>query len=147
MKLNWKYFIIGLNGVIIIGVVIAVLYSLTQKYDLVEPDAYEKGLKYQKQIDKIHRTARLPGKITLNSSQDFVDLTFPKIFNFNDLSGKIKFYRPASAADDFEIPLQPDANGVQNIPMSGREKGYWKVMIDWKVKDSAYFFEDDVMVR
>jgi len=144
---NWKLFIITLNIVIVCGLVGMALYSFTQNFELVDKDYYAKGVKYQQQINKINRTNKLSGKVVINPGKDEVAVYFPKLFNFKKVDGNIEFYRPSSASKDFSVPVKLDSIGLQKISFADKAKGFWVVKIDWRENDSAFFHEEEILLR
>lgn len=143
---NWKLFIIVLNLVVVGSMVSFVIYSTTIKNDLVEADYYQKGLKYQKQIDKIERSAKLNENVRIEIVNSVVNVYFPKMRHSSLPSGKINFYRPSAKEKDFSVPVSPLNDNKQSISFKGKDKGMWIVKIDWSDEGFDYYYEEEILI-
>lgn len=115
-----------------------------QHIDLVESDYYEKGLDYQKQINRIELGNRMAPVVELNISDNSVIVDFSLSANDNDLKGTILFYRPSDAGLDFEIPLKLDKSGRQGVLDSRLRAGNWMVKIAWQSGQDFYYSEHQI---
>lgn len=133
-----------------IGFVIFVLGCIAfvafRRYDLVEPDYYEKGLEYQKQLGKIRPTAADSPVISHDENTHMLTLSFPKERSASIDSGSILFFRPSDAKLDFQVNMSLDSNNQQQIDDKRLRKGFWRLKIDWFSEGKNYYFEDVLLI-
>jgi hypothetical protein len=126
----WPYAIIGWFLIFGSGMAAWVVVAVRNDPDLVRPDYYEQEIGYQKQIDRLNRTAALPksASVTHDTADGQVVIHVPVE---STTSGTIHFYRPSDAKLDFELPLRLDAGGIQRVPAEKLAGGLWKVRVQW----------------
>ncbi|MBM2816024.1 MAG: cbb3-type cytochrome c oxidase maturation protein CcoH [Ignavibacteria bacterium] len=122
--------------VLITGIII----SLNINEDLVEPDYYTKGLKFQTQIDKTIRGKMPNVQPEIGINNNILTITFPT----NNTSGIIRFMRNDNKATDFSVKISIDSTNRQNFDFSHRKRGLWLVKIDWQIADSTYYIEKEI---
>lgn len=136
MKWNWgtRLAIFALGFMIFVVTMVVIISR--QDVPLVEENYYEKGLKYQQEIDNQN---------ALDTAVK-VDLVNGNVRVSNQsaamLEGNLKFYRPSDAAMDINtdsIRLEPGS--VSLFPMTDLEKGKWKVRFTWIKEGKSYFRE------
>ena len=144
MKRNpWPYAIIAYFVVFISGVVTWVTFAIRNDDQLVRPDYYEHEIRYQKQIDRVHRTARVKSEIQTaydHSSQKF-SITLPVQTDRANAKGEIHFYRPSDSKLDRRFDLAIDPELTQALDVTGLKPGLWKVFVTWNDRGEDYFFE------
>jgi hypothetical protein len=113
------------------------------KVDLVSEDYYGQELRYQETINKMNRSA----KIDWMQDSTFVVLKFPEGVRRDVINGKIEFYRPSDSARDFSIPIKLDENGNQRLQRDLFITGLYKIKIDWKLKGTDYYTEEDIYIQ
>lgn len=118
-----------------------------RRYDLVEPDYYEKGLAYQKQLSKIQPSLENRPVIEYDKLMAELSLTFPYASAANIDSGSILFFRPANSQQDFLININLDIDGRQQIHDDRLIRGYWRLKINWHSAAKNYYFEDVLLVE
>ncbi len=147
MKLNWGSGIGAVYILFVIATLAVVFIFMNQDVALESKDYYEKGIKYQEQIKKDENTKNLPEQLDISVSAVNVIITFPKIFKSQQIAGEIKFYRPSNSALDFSTPINADSSNSQSILLSSLKKGLWKIKIDWRVGETLYYNEKNIMVN
>ncbi len=147
MKLNWGTGIF-LTFVIFVAVTLAMVYVfMNQDVNLVTDDYYQKELEYQNHIETIKRTNKLPEKLEIKTNRNAIVIKFPTLFHQKSITGNIFFYRPSDRKRDMTFPIVLNDNNEQIISTSPLIKGLWKVQVEWKNNDSAYFNEKEIMVN
>ncbi len=141
LKFNWGTGIVISMLVFMIATTGMMILFINQKVDLVTDNYYDKELKFQQQIDKVNNTNNLKEKIELKYESQFVKIKFPQSYVELNPAGELFFYRPSDNKKDFKIPLGIDSTGIQVIPFSSFDKGYWKVQLHWSMQSSEYFNE------
>lgn len=139
----WPYAIIA--WFVIFGAALAawITFAVRQKTDLVRADYYEEEVHYQRQLDRLNRTAAIRSEVTVNhdAMKREVTLLLPAGHRAPRPVGQIHFYRPSDAALDFQVPLAVDAAGLQRIGTGAMRGGLWKVRVQWSAAGHDYFFE------
>jgi hypothetical protein len=143
----WPYAIIGWFLLFGSGMAAWVVVAARNDPDLVRADYYEQEIAYQKQIDRLNRTAAMRGEVSV--AYDFargrVTLQIPKSHLSTPLQGQIHLYRPSDAKLDFELPLEVDANGSQRIATGQLRGGLWKLRVQW-TSGGQEFYHDQSLV-
>ncbi len=124
------------------------IFSGTQRTDLVEKDYYQKEMAYQGQIDRIERVRKHQAKISwhIRSGPELV-LALPMKFIMKQTRGEIHFYRPSDARMDQRIPLQVGEDGKQIIDLRQFAKGKWVMKISWRVNNDEYYDQQEIFIR
>jgi len=147
-KSPWPLGITIVYGSFVLFLLAWLLYATSRKVDLVTPDYYAQQIKYQEYIDKMERTkalGRTPG-LQYEKKNKQLKLTFSK----EDTSlaqGIITLFRPSNAALDFQEDLRLDENGVQLVSFSRREKGLWRLKVDWQHGENLFYHEEAFVVH
>lgn len=118
-----------------------VFFASSQKVDLVSEDYYKQELQYQQHIESVKRTGADAKKLTWNVASDgsTIDFQIPTA-----ATGTITFYRPSTSKLDKSFAIGPAADGVQRIPVTAIERGFWKVKVSWKENENSYYEEADL---
>lgn len=144
----WPYAITGWMLLFGTGMAAWVVVAVRNDPELVRPDYYEQEIAYQKQIDRLSRTAAMHGdvSVTYESARQLVALRLPSSLLVGTPTGTIHFYRPSNAKLDFELPLAVDAVGTQQIPAAKLQAGLWKVRIAWTSGGQEYFHDQSLVL-
>ena len=146
-----KMWPVGLTVFIVVMVISSLFFVYYTKHlntDLVTEEYYQKGLKYQEQIDRIKRANIPANEVTwkfLDDKKSLV-LSFPKDSADSKISGNITFYRPSDASLDKIIPLQISENNKQIINLENISKGYYRIKVFWSRNDQEFYFEDKIVL-
>lgn len=130
-------------SIYVIGVLVFVGFSTTQKINLVSKDYYPKEVEYQKQIDKLKNTKKLRESILISQKDGKLQFQFPEDMH-SDVSGEIVFYRPADYEFDLKYTIQLDSNGFQEIESDELLKGKYTIKIDWTHNQIGYYMEEGI---
>ena len=147
LKLNWGFGIAAVYILFLVGTLIMVMIFMNQDVSLESKDYYVKGIKYQEEIDKMKRSKELPEQLRISVEQNSIVFTFPKIFNNEELTGKIYFNRPSDDSKDLTVNVQADSTSKQFIPTLNISKGLWKIRVDWSGRGNSYLDQKIVMVN
>jgi hypothetical protein len=144
---NWGKGIFVFYGLFVLLLVAFLFFSLGQKYELVEDDYYDKSVDYQNQIDKIDRATRLDSNFRTELTGRIYKLSFPSDFESNSLSGEITFFRPSDATKDKKVKIPPMVGNSHSVNLSVLDAGLWIAKIDWKYRDSTFYYEEEIILR
>lgn len=143
----WPYAITAWMLLFGTGMAAWVVVAVRNDPELVRPDYYEQEIAYQKQIDRLSRTAAVRGEVSVayDLTKGQVALRIPTAHLADKTTGVIHFYRPSNAKLDFDVPLAVDASGTQNVPTTKLQAGLWKVRVSW-TSGGQEFFHDQSLV-
>lgn len=149
MKISWGVKIIITFAVFAAGVFTMVAVSMMNDTDLVSENYYEQEIKYQDQIDLLNKSAHLNESVILTQEGNELILNVSELEKEgeNSYEGNILFYRGSDAKKDFDIPFNPDNNGIQKINAEKLAKGYWKVSLKLNKNGEDYFVEKKIFVN
>lgn len=132
------------------GLVFGSMYfMLNSKIDLVHEDYYAQEVAFQDHIDKrnqTHNEGKIPA-FDIDRELRLMTIGFaydPKVDQ--EPQGTIHFFRPSNKELDQELEVAVDRSGRMLIPLSMLQHGYWRVRIDWKEGETAYFHEEAIQV-
>jgi hypothetical protein len=142
--MNWGYKIMFVYLGFVAFMLTLVLFTYSVNVDLVAKDYYKQELAYEKEINKQRNFRALTHKPFISYDADNKIL----VLTMNNLTDKgvIWLFRPSDKGRDLKIPLQPDAQGRQYIPVTNLDKGLWRIKIDWQYSQKAYFMEEKLAI-
>ncbi len=143
IKFNWGTGIFIFIVLFIITMIGIIIFSFNQKVNLVTPEYYPKGVKYEDHITKVKNTSLLKDKIHLERTDDKIILSFPDEFTADEISGTVQFYYVTDFEKDYKFAIKLNEDRKQNIQIKGFAAGRYILKIDWKDGNKAYFQEID----
>ncbi|HVU94148.1 MAG TPA: FixH family protein [Puia sp.] len=129
------------------GISYMVYRCMQTPVDLVSKDYYKDELAYQQVIDGSRHANALSTMPRLAATEAGLRLQLPVEMKQKTLTGRIRFYCPANAARDREIPLSPDAECRQDIPKDVLSPGQYTVSISWDAGGINYFSQQSLTIR
>jgi hypothetical protein len=137
----WPLGVFGALGIFLFGTIALIVVASAQKTDLVSRDYYEQELKYQARIESISRAQKLGDRagIAFERADRTLAISLPPEHVRAGLQGRIEFYRPSSAGLDRQLPLAPNAGGVQSVNLTNLPRGLWEVRVTWTVQNQEYW--------
>ncbi|WP_372752668.1 FixH family protein [Labilibaculum sp.] len=145
-KLSWGTKLAIGASIYVIGILIFVGFSTTQKINLVSKDYYPKEVEYQTQIDKIKNAKELPESIVITQEHGKIKFQFPSGMH-HDITGEIIFYRPADYESDIKTAILIDENGVQELDSEQLLQGMYTIKIEWKHAGVGYYKEEAIYLN
>lgn len=148
----WPVAIIGWFVIFTTFTVVIVTYLSRQKTELVQTDYYDDEIRYQEQLDRLNRTQKLkePVSVIYDAGKSTIAVTLPVARQNpgapNNITGRIRLYRPANESLDKEIQLAPDSAGSQIIDTRNLAAGLWKVRVYWTMNGEDYYFNQPIQV-
>ncbi len=144
----WPYAIIAWFVLFVSGMAAWAVVAMRQNVELVRPDYYEEEIQFQRQLDRVTRTAALSGQVSIqrDPAGQAIELRLPPAHAGKAVEGRIQFYRPSNARLDFERPLSLGEGGAQRIGTEGMPSGLWKVRVRWKVDGEEYYHDQSVVL-
>jgi hypothetical protein len=123
-----------------------VVVSMRQDISLVADDYYAQEIQYQSRIDDINNYKALgsPLNIKYLKANQTAEVAIPQ--GDENTKGTIVFFRPSDARFDFEQSIALDSNGQQQLDLSGKVPGLWKIKVAWTDNGKAYFDEQNIVL-
>ena len=143
-RLNWGHKLVIFAVLFMLFISTMVYYMYNQHVELVEPDYYEKGIKYQDEIDKHSAIKGLDHAIKFDSIKK--ELVFETAMGGN-VTGTLKFYRPSDSKMDNQIPFTLNEEGRFVYNVSSLAKGPWKFTFEWKVGTQTMAVEKELTLK
>lgn len=141
MKISWGTGIVIVIIIFMAITIATVIFMMNQDVDLVSGDYYEKGIKYQEQIDLVNRSQKLAANVNMQWTGNMFEISFPDDYDNQSITGEIFFYRPSDAKKDFKLPLSLN-EGFQFVPVQGLEKGLWRVQLNWNLNNKENYYSE-----
>lgn len=145
--MNWGKGIILTIIIFVAGTAVMMIIAMNSPSELVIKNYYEKGIKYQEQIERINRTNALQEKVNMEFTDVAMLIKFPSAFTPEKIKGEALFYRPSDAKEDFKIPLKIDSSRTMIISTDKLEKGLWKLELSWGTDSSDYYSEMSFTIK
>jgi hypothetical protein len=142
-KLNWGTKLGMMASLYVIGVLIFVGFSTTQKINLVSKDYYPSGVKHQDQINKIKNAHHMQNPVVIEELDDAIQIIFPEEMR-TGVNGKVVLYRPADYESDMKFKLKLDDNGIYSLSTDQLLNGRYTLKLDWTHKDVPYYKEEAI---
>lgn len=143
MKFNWGTGIVT-AFILFIGFIVFLVIKMNTneiyRHDLVTEDYYKKELEYQQKLDNAAAAKAKNYSIELKQYQEGLWIGFPESINDTDVSGSVFMYNPSNKKLDFTSPIKLEDSKML-IPSRFLVEGRWDVEINWKVKESPYYYK------
>ena len=143
--MNWGYKILAVYIVFVIGILLLVLKTSTEKNDLVTTDYYAKELMYQQKIDESKRTNDLSAAPVIQFNGTRLQVHFPKEFAQKKLHGDILLYCPADEKRDVQQKFDvDDTELLMTLPPT--KSGMYEMQISWEAAGVKYYFTQKIFI-
>ncbi|MFB9057490.1 FixH family protein [Mariniflexile ostreae] len=146
MKINWGTGIVLAFVAFISFIMYFVVTMLVDKKyetELVVEDYYGQELKFQADLDKLNHANTLTENIKYEKTTEGIRFTFPKDFDYKNITGNVFLYRPSNKQLDFESAISL-SDPYLLIPDKRLVDGRWNIMIDWQYKGNFYLFKQSI---
>ena len=124
-----------------------VIFASRQKNGPMREDYYDQEIRFQKQIERVQRSAPVlaDADINYNRAGELVTVRLPSVKQSN-VDGTVSFYRPSDASLDTSVTLGLDVAGEQTVSVRSLSAGLWKVRVQWKMLGRS-FFEKPIVIK
>jgi hypothetical protein len=147
MKINWGTKLAFFTIVFMVFIVTLVTIIMKQNVPLVEDDYYEKGLKYQQEIDNstnydslvVFKITEIENAEGIKEKVLQISHTKPEVIN----GAKISFYRPSNKDLDKTIDTDLFPNKMEVYTLNPLQTGKWKISLTWMEGEKKYTIEKD----
>lgn len=138
--MNWGRSILLVYVAFVVIMLVMVVKSFSNGFDMVSEDYYADELKYQDRIDATNNAAPFADSIDVAVGQRSIDIRFPASLAGIE-GGEAYFYKPSNAKEDLRSALKPDANGMQQFQKSEFSEGVYRLKMTWTMQDKQYYVE------
>ena len=104
-----------------------------QNVDLVRADYYEAAAGFDNQMLRQQNSKLYPVNWEYDKTTGLMEINFPETYKQANKKGRIFFYRPSDASQDFEIVIEPTEDNSLTIMLEDVLKGFWRIEIQWTV--------------
>ena len=144
MKINFGFATIAAYIVFVGSMVTFAIKVSQQNYDLVTEKYYDKAVNFQQEINARNNGVSREAKISLAYDQDSNSLSVTSV---DDIQGRLLFYKPDNARNDFEISFTAKGGESNAIPLKKLQHGKWRIKADWNCGGQLCYAEKDIYVK
>ena len=145
MKIHWGYKIMIVYLFFVVGMVVLVIKSTMQKFELVQPDYYADELKYQTVIDASQRAKNFQVALNVQKQAGKLNIMLPKEFNNKKVSGKAHLYYAADIQKDIVKKFDTN-NGTFTIETFSTTKGNYTLKLEVMKEGVSYYYEQKIFL-
>lgn len=145
-KIGWGTRIALLYGGFVAIIVILIVGSMRQDFDLVSKDYYAEEIAYQNTIDASKNQAGLSAPAYIITDPGYVTVTLPREFKSRVVTAALHFYSPVSTSLDKKFDLRTD-NGEITVARNDLAKTAYKLKISWESEGKRYYQETAVDLK
>ena len=120
--------------------VILVVGSMRQSFELVAPDYYAQEIAYQQTIDAANNGSTLSAPVKIEVDQANLLIVLPDEFRGRFSEADIHFYSPVSSKLDKKMKLTT-REAVVVVPRKDLAKANYSIKISWTCDDKRYYQE------
>ena len=143
--MNWGTKIAIVYSLFVILLVSAVISSSFLDFSLVRDDYYEAESEVNSRQLAVQRTKALSTPVQIKTESGQICIQFPD--GIKGASGQVKLYRPSTASMDRTWALTTNDDGIHCVQTADLAGGYWRLQLDWKVGEAAYFMEEKLFLQ
>jgi hypothetical protein len=123
-----------------------IVRTMGEKVELVSGDYYQEELRFQQQIDRSNAVKELGAVPVITAGAEAIEILFPDTLMQQEISGKVRLYRPSDASKDVELELGPDADGRQLIPTDELLTGLYDIKLSWTSGGEEFYYERSIYI-
>lgn len=146
MKIGWGWKIAVLYSGFAAMIVLLVVLSTRQHFDLVSTDYYKDEIAYQKVLDASHNQAGLAGSLDVHANGQSVTIEFPAEFKDKVVHGDVTFYSAVNQEWDRSFPISANHNSMA-IPREKLKNTSYTVKVTYSVDGKDYYQESHLYLH
>ena len=143
MKFNWGHKLVFFGVCFMLFVMGMVFYMTQKKNELVDENYYEKGIRFQEELNKLNA---IEGK-DIDFSYAAISAEIQFKISAPSTAVKVQLYRASDSKLDQNMEVTTDADGKAVLSTSTMAKGLWQVKLEWAVNNSIVTFEKAITVQ
>lgn len=129
----------------VVGMVVLVIKSTMQKFELVQPDYYADELKYQTVIDASQRAKNFQVELNVLKQAGKLNIMLPKEFSNKKVTGKAHLYYAADIQKDIVKKFDTN-NGTFTIETFSTTKGNYTLKLEVMKEGVSYYYEQKIFL-
>lgn len=145
-KIGWGTRVALLYGGFVAIIVILIVGSMRQDFDLVSKDYYAEEIAYQNTIDAGKNQSELSAPAFVTTDAGYVTVSFPQEFKNKDVKADLHFYSPVSASLDSKFS-EHTSNGAIAVARKSLKNERYKLKIGWESEGKKYYQETEVDLK
>lgn len=145
MKFHWGHGIALFYSLFVLTLIMVVIKSRTFDNSLVTEAYYERDINYQQEYNRRQNSDRLEVPVSLEKVDGHYRIEFPAGLS-GQAQGTLLFYRPSSKSLDRQIPIEVDAAGGMDLPLTGLTPGVYRAILTWSSAGKDYMDEFNLTV-
>ena len=135
-RFHWGWRIALIYTTFALATIGFMIFSFTQKVDLVSKQYYADELKYDAKMLAENNTMKLSEVLSVTNNGDLLSIQFPN----TPESGAINLYRPSESDLDKEIKIA-GGRAEQSFSIATLQAGLWIANIEWKSDNTTFYVE------
>lgn len=135
-RFHWGWRIALIYTTFALATIGFMIFSFTQKVDLVSKQYYADELKYDAKMLAENNTMKLSEVLSVTNNGDLLSIQFPN----TPESGAIHLYRPSESDMDKEIKIV-GGRAEQAFSITTLQTGLWIAKIEWKSDNTTFYVE------
>jgi hypothetical protein len=145
--MNWGYKITAFYLTFVVGIVTLAVLCFRETINLETENYYEAELKFSEQIEKSGNAEIFRPDFKWKQKDDSLYIVYPATMaKQQDVKGMITLFRPSDSQLDQTFEMKLSKDGIQQIPLIGIRKGFWKLKFDWQMNNRSYYLEDTLTI-
>lgn len=133
---HWGWRIALIYTTFALATISFMIFSFTQKVDLVSTQYYADELKYDARMLAEKNTVRLLEALSVTNNGEVLSIQFPN----TPESGTMYLYRPSESDLDKEIKIAA-GSAEQLFSIATLQTGLWIAKIEWKSDNTTFYAE------
>lgn len=121
--------------------------SMGVHFDLSEKDYYAMEMRHEQKMIASANARTLSTQVTINETEDFLVIQFPKECINTDIKGTLVLFRPSESKQDLNLPFTPDVNGLITVDKNKLVRGKYELKADWEMNQISYNVEKPFFVK
>ena len=117
-------------------------FMLSAPNDEYDHQYYENGLNFDHDYIRERQVVTDHAQPVIDVDTCCIKFTFPQI-----IKGEVKMLRPSSDVRDTSFALDNKNGGPIEILTKHLAKGKWQLVFDWKSKNKAYLYQQEVYIK
>lgn len=135
-RFHWGWRIALIYTTFALATIGFMIFSFTQKVDLVSKQYYADELKYDAKMLAENNAMKLSKVLSVKNNGDLLSIQFPN----TPESGAIHLYRPSESDMDKEIKIV-GGRAEQTFSITTLQTGLWIAKIEWKSDNTTFYVE------
>ena len=121
--------------------------SMGVHFDLSEQDYYTMEMRHEQKMIASTNARGLSTPVTINETEDYLVIQFPKECINTDIKGTLILFRPSESKQDVNLPFKPDMNGLITVDKNKLVRGKYELKADWEMNQISYNVEKPFYVK